>query len=270
MKNVSVLTAAHAPNPEYLLESYASLNNQKVNWQWMIQVDGTTTTADAIPAEIQKDPRVDIGVNGEHLGVSATRNLGLLTCKYEFVQNLDSDDVLLPDALEVLADALSEDGVGFAFGKTYNRRQDGSLFHWQPAPYNYGFIKPGKIAETWVRTGKHHVTLAATMWRKTLLHAYGGWGAMKGREDLYLLLGVSPKHAAAYVDAFTLHYREHAGQSTKQSSLQGENDAKYQALCAYRLLAQRSLAGEALTSEDYFYIDELGTKILLPPPSKYS
>jgi glycosyltransferase involved in cell wall biosynthesis len=267
MISVSVLTAAYNPNPNYLLEAYESLKKQNVAWQWVIQVDSTNEDIAAVPLEIIEDSRVVVRANGDHLGEAATRNLGLLVCEHDLIQNLDSDDILLPGALRMLTEALSTyPEAAFAFGKTKNLRLDGSLLHWQPAPYDYGLIEPGQIARTWMKTGRHHVTMAATMWRRSILHAFGGWGALAGREDLYLMLPVSVDNPVVYVDTFTLHYREHLAQTTRKPGLQGVHDASHQALCAYRLLARRVLTGEVLNLQDYYYIDEHSQeKIMLPP-----
>lgn len=266
MANVSVLTAVYNPNPSFLKESYEALLQQDISWQWVLQVDGEPASISNIPAHVKCDSRVDVRANGERLGVAATRNLGLLACEHEYVQNLDGDDVLQPNALPLLAAAIGQESVGFAFGRTLNRKQDGTLSQWQPAPYDFGLIEPGVIGKRWAETGKHHVTLAATMWRKTLLHAHGGWAAVRGREDLSLLLAVSAHHKAAYVDAVTLHYREHPEQSTKSPFLQGNRSSEHQALCAYRLLAQRQVAGEELTIDDFYYVDEgTGEVVILPP-----
>src|ERR1700749_3029845 len=117
MPDVSVLTASFNAEPKHLIEAYRSLadENGDVDWEWLIQVDGCTGE---IPAEVTRDPRVQVARNGRHLGAAATRNMALTRAASPLVQNLDSDDCLLTGTLAALSDALRAhaDAV-LAFGR---------------------------------------------------------------------------------------------------------------------------------------------------------
>lgn len=269
LPNVSILTAAHEPDPQYLLDAYDALDSQGVDWQWVLQIDGDTTRQ--IPREIIADNRVDIAMNGEHLGVATTRNIGLLRCDYELAQNLDADDVLYPNAIHDLANAIRPEGVAFAFGESHHFFADPgrNTEHWQPAPWEPGTIKAGTIPRQWNETGRHHVSLSATLWKTIYIHAYGGWGALRGMQDVYLMLAVSEDYDGAYVGKPVLRSRIHDSQNTNKDALLGEREQRHRALVASRLHATRILRGmvDADNLDDPSYFDP-HTQNRKPLPNK--
>jgi glycosyltransferase involved in cell wall biosynthesis len=75
-------------------------------------------TAERVRA-FQDDPRVRL-IEQPNRGPSAARNAGLAAASGEFVTMLDSDDLLFPRYLEVMADALErEPGAGFAYTEAW-------------------------------------------------------------------------------------------------------------------------------------------------------
>lgn len=240
---VSVLTAAYEPDEAHLLDAYRSLDEQDVDWQWVIQVDGPAAAIEAIPRDIQADERVAVAANGERLGVAATRNLGLLRCDYELIQNLDADDMFYPGAIRGLAETITTKGVAFAFGESHLLYPDGTSQHWQPAPWGSGIIEPRVITDTWLATGRHHVSLSATLWKTAYIHAHGGWGALRGMQDVYMMLAIADESQAAYVATPTTKYRVHEKQATAQPELRGVREVQHRQLIAARIAARRMLNG---------------------------
>ena len=253
---VSVLTAALRPDPAFLWQAYASLREQAgVDWEWVLQLDGPDDDLRELPAGILADPAVHVRANGERLGVAATRNLALLRCRYELVQNLDADDLLAPDALACLSCALEQEGVAFAFGCSHLFTEQGTVEHWQPAPWPPGVLEPGVVGSRWLATGRHHVSLNGTMWKRIYVEAYGGWGALRGMQDVHLALAVSEDHAVAYVDRPTVFSRVHTGQNTRQEWLTGERETRHREWCARRILAARRLKDGAKDPSPVGYLD---------------
>ena len=63
--------------------------------------DGTLALAQALAA---RDARLRV-LHQENAGVSAARNLGLAHARGEWITFVDSDDLLAPDALEIMLSA---------------------------------------------------------------------------------------------------------------------------------------------------------------------
>lgn len=89
---ITVVTAAHEPNFQYLDTAYQSLLDQDVlDWEWVVQVDG-----EGVPS-LPKDKRVHTA-NNRPSGPGATRNMALAHATAPVVRTLDADDALLPGA----------------------------------------------------------------------------------------------------------------------------------------------------------------------------
>ena len=212
---VSVLTAAFAPEDDYLLAAYRSLCEQdEVAWEWLIQIDGAHAV---LPRELLADERVLAQANGRHLGVGATRNRGMLRARAEFVQNLDADDQLLPGALAAGVAALEGDpALAFAFGRTVHLLPDGSKqTPWRGrVPFAAGRVEAGALPRFWLGAGEDPLPISPIMWRKTFAYAYGGWSALSVLEDTALVYAVSSQHPCFYLDRDTQLYRVHRRQAT--------------------------------------------------------
>jgi glycosyltransferase involved in cell wall biosynthesis len=113
--DVTVVIACFELGP-YLGEAVTSALEQSAGAPRVVVVDdgsrGTETLAalDALP------DGVDL-VRQENRGAAAARNAGLARVRTPYALVLDADDLLTPDALAVMLDALeAEPGLGFAYG----------------------------------------------------------------------------------------------------------------------------------------------------------
>jgi len=213
---ISVITATHDLEAPYLREAYDSLLSQTdAEWEWLVQFDGSQWDT---PAWLQDDPRIKVEINGTKLGIANTRNLALTRARGELVQSLDSDDMLLPEALARVSQALRDTPeLGYALGKIHflvdgelsdkddHGRDDGS-----PPPF--GRIEPGDLWN--IQEGSKRGLSSPfnfPMWRRDVLLAYGGWAAISTGEDFNVLFAVSEDYAGEFIDEFTILYRQHEG-----------------------------------------------------------
>lgn len=84
----------------YLNESIDSILNQSyTEFEFVIVNDGSTDrSAEVIKA--YSDPRIRFIENTQNLGLIASLNIGLETCKGEFIVRMDQDDISLPQRIE--------------------------------------------------------------------------------------------------------------------------------------------------------------------------
>jgi len=131
--------------PIYNVESYLaacldSVVRQSVEDLEVVMVnDGSTDGSEAIAeAYAARDARFRL-VNQENGGLSAARNSGMGVAAGEFLAFLDSDDVLPPNAYELLLGALDQSGSDFATGNVHR------LTRW-------GTYQAAFLARTFART----------------------------------------------------------------------------------------------------------------------
>jgi CDP-glycerol glycerophosphotransferase len=105
---------------EYLPACLDSVARQTVDDFEVVMVnDGSTDRSAEIAGQYgRRDPRFRL-VQQENAGLSAARNTGIDAATGEFIAFLDSDDVLPPNAYELLLGALDETGSDFATGNVH-------------------------------------------------------------------------------------------------------------------------------------------------------
>jgi len=100
----------------YLKESVSSVLNQTLRNIELICVDDGSTDAGAeiLAGFAQNDNRVTI-LHQENSGVSAARNRGIEKAKGKYIYFIDSDDLIIPDALETAYKKAEEDDLEAVF-----------------------------------------------------------------------------------------------------------------------------------------------------------
>jgi glycosyltransferase involved in cell wall biosynthesis len=84
----------------YLEEAIQSILSQTyTDFEFIIINDGSTDNSKQIVEKFQ-DSRIRIINNEQNIGIIATRNKGLHMAKGEYIANMDSDDISLPDRID--------------------------------------------------------------------------------------------------------------------------------------------------------------------------
>jgi len=98
---ISVIVPSYN-SEEYISETLLSVKHQSyLDWECLIIDDGSTDTTKIIVDKIiQQDKRFKYFYK-ENTGLSDSRNYGISLARGEFVQFLDSDDILFPDKLSI-------------------------------------------------------------------------------------------------------------------------------------------------------------------------
>ncbi len=105
-----------------ILETIESLFNQTyTSWEAILINDGSTDSTLKIANELsKKDNRIKV-FSQKKSGVSSARNKGMGLAKYEYVLFLDADDLILPEHLKTLTDAITAEPEYGAAYCSWNR-----------------------------------------------------------------------------------------------------------------------------------------------------
>jgi glycosyltransferase involved in cell wall biosynthesis len=135
----SIVTPTHKITP-YLLELFESLEAQTYeDWEWELFLNGSAKIDD-LPDAIKACVQVNITESGITEGnIGLIKNEAFSRGTGDILVEVDHDDLLMPECLEKLAEAFSDDSVGFAYSDDllYDTR-GGQKIRWSPA---YGWTE---------------------------------------------------------------------------------------------------------------------------------
>jgi len=132
-------------------------------------------------------------------GPGAARNLGLQHARGEFIQYLDSDDLLEPRKFELQVAALRDDlEAGVAYGITHRvQLESGTSRVWARTAESITRIFPDFLLSRGWDTN-------SPLWRRSVCEQIGAWLPLRNNEDWEHdlragILGVRPVHVAIHV-----------------------------------------------------------------------
>lgn len=203
---VSTIVPVHN-RPDMLRQAVASVLVQTYPHFEVIIVDDEST--DATPEVIRELQRSDARVRGirrANGGPGLARESGRLAAKGEFIQYLDSDDLLLPRKFELQVGALRdhpECGVAYGLVRYRNAAGQEIVCDWKPANQRVETLFPSLLLARWWET-------IAPLYRRTVTDAAGPWTALRLEEDWeydsrVAALGVR----LAFVDEIVGEHRDH-------------------------------------------------------------
>jgi amino acid adenylation domain-containing protein len=148
-------------------------------------------------------------------GLSGARNTGIGVSQGAHLIFLDSDDCLLPDAVEIGVNSLNaHPEAGFVFGNYLFQvmNPDGSYTTQKL------FDEPPKVASyATILAAQHHIQCAAVMFRRVAIDAVGGFESnLIVMEDLNLYLRVARTFPIYFHDRVVSEYRYHGGNISSQ------------------------------------------------------
>jgi hypothetical protein len=168
--------------------------------------DGSTDdTPDVIKSLREHDPRVR-SVRRENGGPGLARETGRQAARGEFIQYLDSDDLLLPRKFELQVAALRDDpSAGIAYGITRYRDAAGNEITctWKEANQIQRKMFPSFLVSRWWET-------VTPLFRRTVTDAAGAWTDLRLEEDWEYdcrLAALGPE--LAYVGEVVAEHRDH-------------------------------------------------------------
>lgn len=165
--------------------------------------DETATVADGLAAA---HPDVIRVIHQKNAGVGPAREAGRLAARGEFIQHLDSDDVLEPRKFELQVAALrARPECGAAYGWTRGRMPDGTV---DPRPDR----RTGEQIETMfpaMLKSRFWLT-AAPLYRGEVIREAGPWLPLWNEEDWEYDARIASRHVRlAYVPEWVCEHRHH-------------------------------------------------------------
>lgn len=125
---VSIVTPVY--NAErFLAETIKSIQNQTYkNWELLLVDDCSKDNSPSIIKEFQKDDnRIKYIKLDKNSGASVSRNTGIKNASGRFIAFVDSDDLWIPEKLEMQIDYMLKQKVGFSFTSYRYMKESGEL-----------------------------------------------------------------------------------------------------------------------------------------------
>lgn len=167
----------------------------------------------------------------EHLGMSATRNLGTGAARGELVAFLDADDLWKPEHVARQVDALlAHPGAAGVCGRaldwhSWNGTEGRDV--WSPLAWPAGtVVEPPRMLTAVLRAGEYSTPVCSLLVSKKVLQEVGGSeDVFTGMfEDQVLLAKIYLTTPLVLEGAKTALYRQHSGSSTAVAIRKGEYD----------------------------------------------
>ena len=125
---VSVIVPAYNAE-KWIIDCYYSVLEQSYeNWELIIVDDGSTDNTYKVCTRIMQNCKKVKILHTENGGVSKARNLGLEKAKGDYILFLDADDMLVPNAIQLLYDATEEKKYDIVVGWKNNMDEQGNSF----------------------------------------------------------------------------------------------------------------------------------------------
>jgi len=171
--------------------------------------DGSTDETPAVAKELAAaNPEVVHVFMQGNAGPGAARERGRLEARGEFLQYLDSDDVLLPGKFAVQVGALRQrPDCHVAYGMTRFRCRDGSTpaGAWKGSGVARTTMFPSFLAERWWDT-------PTPLYRREICDRAGPWTSLRLEEDWEYDCRVASMGARlVWCDQYVCEVRDHAG-----------------------------------------------------------
>jgi glycosyltransferase involved in cell wall biosynthesis len=199
--------------------------------------DDTASVADRMAAEHPEEVRALHVPNG---GPGLAREAGRLHARGEFIQYLDSDDVLLPGKFEHQVNALRADaGAGVCYGMTryVDDSGRGADRAWRRTGERIERMFPSFLVERWWGT-------STPLYRRSVTDAIGPWTALWNEEDWEYdcrVAALDPR--LAYVPHFVSEQRGHGGDRLSREGSSDPNKLRDRAAAHALILDHARRAG---------------------------
>ena len=221
---ISILMPVYNARPEWLEDAFQSLLAQSyTNWELCLIDDGSSDQNTLSYIATLWHPQVKTKTLGVNKGISGATNEALQMADGEFVGLMDNDDLLTPDALLEVVEAINNHNPEIIYSDEDLLTTEGR--------FAYPHFKPDFSPD--LLLSHNYITHFLVVDRNLLLESGGFRPEFDGAQDYDLLLRLTdePRRKVYHIPKVLYHWRESETSTSKNS------DAKPEAL----LNAKRSL-----------------------------
>ncbi len=202
--------------PALLAEAVASVSDQTYPfWQLIVVDDGSGPDTLNYLNTLSADPRIVV-IRRPHIGIAATRNIGLDHATGDYVAFLDSDDRYWPDKLaRQVAGLEAQPAVGWSY-TGFRLVDDHGIevpadFRPLPIPHD-----PDSLVQDLIAT-RTTIALPTVMMRRLVTVRFDE--RLPRAEDYDLLIQLAQRSLSARVKEVLYDVREHAARTTNEPAL---------------------------------------------------
>lgn len=215
----------------------SALQQTDPNLEVIIVDDESTDDTGRAILELQRaDPRVS-SLRRANGGPGLARESGRQAARGEFIQYLDSDDLLLPRKFELQIAALRQHPeCGIAYGRVRYRDAKGEevACDWKAANQVQETLFPSILLARWWET-------VSPLFRRSVTDAIGPWTSLRLEEDWeYDARAAALGVKLAFVDEVVAEHRDHGDARLSRGAGLDPGRLRYRA-AAHQLIAQHAM-----------------------------
>lgn len=154
------------------------LNQTYSNFEIILVDDGSNDFTPQVLEELKvKHPNIIQVAYQENAGPGVARNTGLKLAKGEYVQYLDSDDIIYPEKFEKQVETLkSNPQAGVCYCTTLRTNRENELVPWAKTALKIENLFPGFLM-------KRSWATLTPLWRRSVCEQIGEWSSLRVMED---------------------------------------------------------------------------------------
>ena len=216
----SILMPVYNPRKEHLVAAIESvLSQQYPHWELCIADDASTdpVVRDVLEGYAGRDSRIRVIYRPENGHIAAATNTALAAARYPYAALMDQDDLLAPEALRIVAEAIAAHPEGLLFYSDEDKvSDDGAAF--------YPHFKNGKW--DWELLHAQNFVNHLGVYRTDRMRDIGGFReGFRGAQDFDLLLRYTAGEDSArfvHIPQVLYHWRAHAGSTATDIRVKSE------------------------------------------------
>lgn len=212
---VSVLMTAYNREP-YIAEAIESvLHSRFADFELIIVDDCSTDNTLQIATRYERDQRVKVFKNQKNLGQFANRNRAASLASGTYLKFLDSDDILYPYSLGIMAEAMArypEAGIGVC-----------EKYRDSEKPYPYCLPPKEALQQHYLQHELLMVGPSGTIIKRKVFEEVKGFEDYGMPSDNHLTLKIAARHPVVMLQRDLFWWRVHPDQAFQQTVLNEEN-----------------------------------------------
>lgn len=202
---VSVLMTAYN-REKYIGEAIESvLASTFKNFELIISDDGSSDgTVEIAKTYAEKDSRVKLFVNEKNVGDYNNRNKAASYATGKYLKYLDSDDIIYPYSLALMADSMEQyPNTAYAFSASHVHTSSGTL------RYPVVFTPEQGFREHFLKGGFYYSGPGGVIFRADIFREFNGFSGRRFLGDMELLMKIGLQYPVLMIQPALIWWRIH-------------------------------------------------------------